>query len=140
MSPNAASCRPLAINFQLQPYKNQCLNRTINLPCIIFPKFVKNFNFVLLFSLNFVFKFSVLYSQNFTSQVFAIMQLNCFKLLKHLLRIFLILLKSFQILQYVLLKLLKMFLNCLKLYISNCLKIARCLKIIFQIWKAIQNV
>ena len=33
-----------------------------------------------------------------------------------------------------------MFLNCLTLFISNYLKIARCLKIIFQIWKAIQNV
>ena len=28
----------------------------------------------------------------------------------------------------------------MKLYISNCLKIARCLRIIFQIWKANQNV
>ena len=34
----------------------------------------------------------------------------------------------------------KKFLNCLELYISNCLKIVRCLKIIFKIWKANQNV
>ena len=34
----------------------------------------------------------------------------------------------------------KKFPNCLKLYILNCLKIAKCLKIIFKIWKANQNV
>ena len=56
--PQCSTVPAPAINFQLRPYKNQCLNKTINLPCIvlaeIFSKFFKIF-IVLIYFLQILF-------------------------------------------------------------------------------------
>ena len=117
-------------------------SKTINLPCIIFANFFK----ILILLIYFL---QILYSnfnfclQKFTPQICSIILLNCLKFLKKLLRIFLKLFQSFSN-TFVCFakkpKIIKNVFNCLKLYISNCLKIARCLKITFQICKANQYV